>query len=184
MERQNADTGPFVGAIVLIKRASDKILLWQGYACGVAWLALAIFITVEVTSRYLGGYFTGVSDEISSYVLAFSGTWALAYTLSIGGHVQIDLIVEKFSDKARKIIAVAAAIVTFLIASLYAYQTWLLAIDSYQNNIRSISTLATPIYLPQSLVAIGLTMLAVQAVIQAFWSAVAGDQGQTQLTAV
>jgi TRAP-type C4-dicarboxylate transport system permease small subunit len=168
------------------KARADSVALALGYLSGALMTALAVFMTVEILSRYLGGPFTGITDEISAYVLSFTGTWAAAYALSTRSHVQIDVLVEYFPAKVQLALAVFVSLTTLFVAGIFAFQAWILALDSFAADIRFITTL-TPVGIPQSIVAIGLTLLTVQAVFEVVHDMIAvaeGDIRQAPKTAI
>lgn len=151
--------------LTVIRRTSDKIAEIMAYLSGAAFLLLSFYITADVLGRYTGTFNSRVSDDISSYVLAFGGTWALAYALRVDAHIRIDIVINFLSERAREILLIVLAATTALLAGLLAIYGWELAYESYDIGIRSISILQTPLFIPQAAVAFGFTMLLVQAVL-------------------
>ena len=50
----------------------------MAWISGLLFLLLAFYMTIDAVSRYLGGPFTGVSDQIAAFSLSLGATWALA----------------------------------------------------------------------------------------------------------
>lgn len=65
----------FVEKLLLATRTVSTIMAWIS---GLLFLLLAFYMTLDASSRSLGGPFTGVADQFASFTLALGGTWALA----------------------------------------------------------------------------------------------------------
>jgi TRAP-type mannitol/chloroaromatic compound transport system permease small subunit len=57
-------------------------------------------------------------------------------------------------------------------ASMFAWRTWLLVLDSWETGIKSSTYLLTPLWIPQAILSIGFSLLAVTAVLTALAVAV------------
>jgi hypothetical protein len=57
-------------------------------------------------------------------------------------------------------------------AVLLAVAVWRLALESYQTDTRAVSYLRTPLALPQGLMALGITVLSIEAVVSLIVAAV------------
>jgi len=131
---------------------------------GALFLGLAFYMTGDVISRKLGGPFTGVTDEISSYILAFSGTWALAYALADERHVRIDVLFHLYSARFKHIINIGALFLTGVFACVLAEEMWGITLESFKINAKGAQAmLDIPLAIPQGLAAIGFSVLAIQA---------------------
>lgn len=90
---------------------------------------------------------------------------ALAYTLRTGGHVRIDVLLPYLPRGVRGVLDYGALAVMVLFASMISTYTWRLAIDSFDGDARAMSFLRTPLFVPQGLMALGFTMLGVEAIV-------------------
>ena len=151
-----------------IKRAVDWLFLVTGYFAGILFAILAFFITYDVLARkwgyVLGIPTTRVTDEISGYIMALAVTWGFAYTLSTKGHVRIDVLLPYFSERVRRVMDFLAMGTTGFLACLFAWKVWVLVIDSWETGMRSSTYLLTPLWIPQGILGVGFTLLAVAAV--------------------
>jgi TRAP-type C4-dicarboxylate transport system permease small subunit len=151
--------------LIALEGASSVISTAMAYLSGAAFLLLSFYITYDVLGRRYGFTYSGVTDEMSGYVLAVAGTGGLAYALRIGAHVRIDLLIPMMPRKARAILNLGNIALIGLFAGQLAYYSWLSAIESFEIGARGISLLQAPLAIPQSLMAAGLTALALQAVV-------------------
>ena len=135
---------------------------WVG---GAAFFALCFFITIDVLGRRYGGLYSGVTDEISGYVLAIGGTLGLAHAMRIGAHVRVDLLLPRFPPSVRYFLNIANAVTIALFAILLAWYGWVSTLYSLEIDARSITVMRTPLIIPQSLLALSFTLLAVQSCV-------------------
>jgi TRAP-type C4-dicarboxylate transport system permease small subunit len=106
---------------------------------------------------------TRVTDEISGYILVLAGTWGMAYTLRTEGHVRIDVLLPFMGRKLRAVIDFIASITMGFFALVICWKSWALVIDSIETEMTSSTYLLTPLYIPQSILSIGFTLLALTA---------------------
>ena len=81
--------------------------------------------------------------------------------------IQTDPRYEAFLDRAtvREVLGYAAVAIMAFFAAFVAMYAWLLAADSYAGDARAMSFLRTPLWVPQGLMAFGLSMLAIEAAL-------------------
>lgn len=165
MNNQNTSSKFFQRLDMAIHKLTKIMALFSG----ALFLGLAFYMTIDVVSRKLGGPFTGVADEVASYILACSGTWALAYALADGSHVRIDVLLHLFPERVQKFLYFWALLLAAGFASLLAWKMWAVTIESMRiGALPSGSLLALPLVYPQGLASIGLTTLVLQAILMAY----------------
>ena len=173
-----ASTRRVLARIQTTKRVVDTVFLWTGYMSGILFIALAFFITYDVLARKwgyaLGIPTTRVTDEISGYIMALAVTWGFAYTLRTEGHVRIDVLVPYMPARLRRVADFLAMWTTGFLACLFAWKVWLLVIDSWQTGMRSSTYLLTPMWIPQGILGIGFSFLAIAAVFTPIYEIVEG----------
>jgi TRAP-type C4-dicarboxylate transport system permease small subunit len=143
----------------------DRVALAMAYVAGAGLLAVSFFITADVLGRKFVGISSGVTDEFGGYALAIGGLWALAFGLTTGGHVRIDILLPRFPRPVQMLLNYAALLLMAVFASIVAYYSWKLALESFATDARAMSFLRTPLFVPQGGMALGFTVLALQAVV-------------------
>ena len=151
----------------------DYVYRIFGYICGTLLLFLGLFITYQVIARKLGGPMAPGMDQLSGYVLAFAGTWAFSYSLRTGSHVRIDVLLPLFSrihPYMRSTADWLALGSVGFFGAITAWKTWEEVLESYciSNDpatgacIQALTNTypLTPLWIPQTVVAIGFSMLA------------------------
>lgn len=138
----------------------------MAFISGMLFLVLAIYMTVDVTSRYLGGPFTGVADQFASFALALGGTWSLARALSDGSHVRIDVFMQFYGMAFKRFLYVWSMSMVVIFSAVLTWQAWIMVMKSIARGASVPQSMITvPLAVPQSLAAIGFTMLTIQAVV-------------------
>jgi TRAP-type mannitol/chloroaromatic compound transport system permease small subunit len=168
LENERPRAGGLLAGMQTIKRVLDTFFLWTGYMAGTLFAILAFFITYDVIARkwghVLGIPTTRVTDEISGYLMALAVTWGFAYTLRTEGHVRIDVLLPHLPPRVRHVVDFIALVSTGFLACLFAWKVWVLVIDSWQSGMRSSTYLLTPLWVPQGILGVGFSFLAIAAV--------------------
>jgi TRAP-type C4-dicarboxylate transport system permease small subunit len=132
---------------------------------------LAFFVTYDVLARKWGAAVglptTRVTDEISGYLLALAATWGFAFALRTGGHVRVDVMFPYMARALRIAADVVAQLLMAAFAGLVAWKIWALVLDSMETDARSSTYLLTPLWVPQGILGIGFSALALAAVFGA-----------------
>ncbi|MBI2162348.1 MAG: TRAP transporter small permease [Candidatus Rokubacteria bacterium] len=143
----------------------DRLAVGMAYLAGAALLVASFYITLDVLGRRFAGVSSAVTDEFGGYALAVGGVWALAFALTTGSHVRIDILLPRFPPRVRGVLNYAAMAAMAFFAAAVAFYSWKLAIESFTTDARAMSILRTPLFVPQTCLALGFTTLAVQATV-------------------
>ncbi len=136
----------------------------MAYLCGALFLLLAFYTSYDIVARRYGGWYSGVTDEMSEYALALGASWALAYTLRAGGHVRVDILLPYFPALVRRLLDAFAMAVMAVFAATVSVYLWKLVGSSYAIGATGHSIIQTPQWLPQAIMASGYSLLALVAV--------------------
>jgi TRAP-type C4-dicarboxylate transport system permease small subunit len=138
-----------------------------GLACvgGAVLLLTSFFITADVTARKFLGFSSALTDEFGGYALAIGGLWALAFCLTTGAQVRIDILLPHFPPRVREVLNYTALVLLVAFAAIVAYYSWKLTLESFITDARAMSFLRTPLFVPQACMALGFTLLAVQGIV-------------------
>ena len=108
-----------------------------------------------------------MTDEISGYMLALAATWGFAYTLRSDAHVRVDVLFPYFAPRVRAAADFLALGLMAVFASVISWKIWALVADSLENDIRSSTYMLTPVYIPQGILGVGFSLLALAAIVSA-----------------
>jgi TRAP-type C4-dicarboxylate transport system permease small subunit len=148
-----------------MRRAASALAAFMNYVAGWNYILCAAFITIDVLCRNFGGFSSSATTEITSYMLAFGIAWGLAHALATRSHIRIDVLVNRLPIGLRQYLHAFALLLLTGLSLFIAWCAWGLVGESILFSARDTSALAIPLVVPQGLWAIGITMLAVFAVV-------------------
>ncbi|MGI9475659.1 MAG: TRAP transporter small permease subunit [Hyphomicrobiaceae bacterium] len=128
------------------------------WLAGGALLLAAIMVTVDVLSRKFLGVTMSGSDEISGYVFAAGTTWSYAYCAIHRSNIRIDALYNFLPQGVQAVLDVVGLSLLFAYMSLLTVSGWEVFVTSFEKNSVAISTLATPLWIPQLFWITGLIM--------------------------
>ena len=131
-------------------------LLSKGLAVlsGIGILAITLIVTVDVGMRYLLNSPLLFAAETCEFVLALIAFTGFAYTFQKGGHIKIDLIVRRFSQKLQHRMNTVTLSLAIAYLMIFTWQILLFIKESYLFNRKS-TVLLFPIWVPQLSMLIG-----------------------------
>ncbi len=137
----------------------------MAYLSGAVFLLVSFYITLDVIGRNFFHLSSGVTDEMGGYALALGGMWALAHTLRTGGHVRIDVLLPLLPASLQRLLNYLALAIMAVFACVVALYCWRLALESFTTSAKAMSFLQTPLFVPQTAMALGLTVLGLEALM-------------------
>ena len=153
----------------------SRFAVWVG---GAALLLAAIMVTLDVLARKFLGVTMSGSDEISGYVFAGGTTWAYSYCAIHRSNIRIDALYNFLPNQTRAILDVVGLTLLFIYMALLTYHGWDVFQTSWERNSAAISTLATPLWIPQIFWITGLFMFLITLAFLILYSGVALITGQ------
>jgi TRAP-type C4-dicarboxylate transport system permease small subunit len=154
-ERRDASPGAFARLNGLM----DRIYLWAGYTAGAAMVIVFAITIVQIVLRWFGTAWHG-STSYAGYFLAASTFLAFAHTFNHGAHVRIGMFLAMFGRWKMAGEFLAFAISTGIVG-WFTWYAWDMVYWSYTLGDLSTELDATPLWIPQSVMAIGLTLFAI-----------------------
>lgn len=143
-----------------ITRTLDRVYLGMGYLCGSMFLLLALFITYQVVARKFDFVMAPGMDLMSGYTMAMASTWAFSYALRTGSHVRIDVLLPYMSPRVRWWADQTALASILFFIGVTSWKTWVMVLKSYEIGAVTNTYPLVPLWVPQTFVAIGFSMLA------------------------
>jgi TRAP-type C4-dicarboxylate transport system permease small subunit len=143
-----------------MRKALDA--LYDGAAALAAFfmVALLVMVLLSITSRLLHFHVPG-TDAYAGYLMAAAGFLALAHTLKRGEHIRVTLLINALRGAPRRALELWALAAASALALLGAWYSARLVWQSRAFNDISTGNDATPLWLPQLGMAIGMAVLAI-----------------------
>ncbi len=133
-----------------------------GYAAGLGNLAMGILLFIEVVLRYIFHSPTTWSQEVAIYIFTWTMFAGAAYTLSVGKHIHIDILLSRLPQKPQKVIEAFTGLLGFLFCSYVTYQAWNFVTLAIQMKKLSATTLRIPVWTIEASVLVGFLLLSIQ----------------------
>lgn len=143
-------------------RGIEAVSLAGGLAAGVLIAAIALLMATEIFMRSVVDAPLSFSWEYSAYAMATVFFLGAAYALRAGGHVRVSLLQQMLPRWATRPLEIVVTLAGLAITSYVAWAAIRFAAMSFERGTTSFTPTKTPLYLPQSLVALGLVILAAQ----------------------
>jgi TRAP-type C4-dicarboxylate transport system permease small subunit len=122
-------------------------------------LAMMMFLTfADVLLRYVFNSPVPGATELIEFMMGIVVTFSVAYTAYKKSHIGVDLVIDRFPKKTRKLVACCASFLSFGLFALICWQTILLIFEDYHSNLTS-AVLYLPVYPFTAAVALGLVIL-------------------------
>lgn len=118
-------------------------------------LATLVIEIVNIVGRQLGYSMAGV-DAYAGYTLAAGSFLALAAALRHGDHIRVTLIIQRVTGRPRWWIELLCLVLATFLSGYFAYFAAKLVWGSYVYHDVSQNVDATPLWIPQLSMAIGL----------------------------
>ncbi len=128
---------------------------WVG---GALLFLTSIMIAIEVVLRKAFSISMGGADELSSYVLAISCSWAFGFALLRKAHIRIDILYARLPEKVRSSLDILALVTFLLYLVPLVYFASLVVRTSWVRESTANTPLQTPLWIPQGLWLAGLVV--------------------------
>ena len=130
-----------------------QIAVWIG---GGAHLAAAIMVTIDVVLRKVFSVTMSGSDEMSGYVFAAGTTWAYSYCVLHRSNIRIDAVYNLLPRRLCGVLDIVGVVLLLIFNAVLTRHAFEAFATSYVRDSVSITTLATPLWIPQLFWVIGL----------------------------
>lgn len=149
-----------------MRRWLDALYLGAGIMAAASMLALLLAVVISILGRQFPVLNIIGIDAYAGYAMASCGFFGMAYTLRSGGHIRVVLLLEGIKRGRRRWLEMPALLVSVLLVGLLCFysveQVW----QSYIYFDISINNDATPLWIPQSAMALGNVVFLVATIDQ------------------
>ena len=136
--------------------------VWAG---GLAMLALAFIVALEVVLRKVFLIGLSAASDLSSYTLAISTAWAFSFALLARAHVRVDALVHLLPRKAVAFVDIVALVALTWFAAVLVWYGFNVFAESYVRDARAMTPLGTRMWIPQGLWVAGLAVFLMTCVV-------------------
>ncbi len=137
----------------------DRLYLYCGYLSAFFLVCIFAATLLQIVGRLIGYNPHGLTDYVG-YFMAASAFLAMAHALNRGAHVRLELFLAMMG-RFRIVAEWFAFAATTAIAVWLTYYAWAQVYWSFELGDISQGLDATPMWIPQSAMAVGVTILAI-----------------------
>jgi len=142
-----------------LKSLVGLITASAGIFAGTLPILMAIIISYDVLLRYLFNAQTTWVVETTEYMVAFVILIGASYTSSQGGHVSVDFLVTRVSDKWKRVFAAVTSIINLVFITVFLWQSVLFWWEAYSLGWKSWGILSVPLAIPYAFFVLGMMFL-------------------------
>lgn len=143
-----------------MRRLLDRVYGAAAWAAALFMIGTLAMILLSVAGRLLDFHVRG-TDAYAGYCMAAAAFLALAHTLKRGEHIRVTLILDHTGPRTRHALELWSHAAGLLCAGLLAWFSARLAWQSFNFNDISQGTDATPLWIPQTGMALGSLIFAI-----------------------
>jgi TRAP-type C4-dicarboxylate transport system permease small subunit len=163
---QSGESETQAGALALLEIAQNAVNRAMSILGMVALLVASLVLTYSVFSRYLFRAATDWQDEIAVFCIVgavfLGGAWVQAQR----GHIGIEAIASVLPARVNRIRIVLVDLMTLAFCAFFAWKSWTLFHEAWVDKMTTSSTFAPPLTIPYGLMALGMSLLVLQVLLQ------------------
>jgi TRAP-type C4-dicarboxylate transport system permease small subunit len=148
----------------------NKVIVYAGYFSGYCIYGMMFLICYMVFVRRVLNSPMANGDEILIYFVVAVVSLGVAYTLKEKAHIEVTLLLTRLSSRIREPWLRITNIIVFPFLVVFSLMCWDVLLDSYHTGKTSMTAMLTPLYLPQSIIALGFTTLCVASGLQIYFT--------------
>ena len=149
-----------MGSAGTVRKVLDFIYLASGILAALCLIAILFLIVVQMLARWTGEVFPG-APEYAGYAMAAASFLAFANALNRGAHIRVSILLNALGPKARRVLEIWCFGIGTLVMWYFVYYCQKFVYWSWKFNDISQGQDKTLLWMPQSLMLIGATILAV-----------------------
>jgi len=151
---------PLARALAIVNRAMVAVGM-------VALVAAAVVLTSSVVSRYFLKASTDWQDEAAQFCLVGATFLCGAFVQGLRGHIGIEALPAVLPPAANRVRLALVDLMCLAFCAFFAWKSWTLLHEAWVDGQTTSSSWAPPLWIPYGLMALGMTLVSLQFVVQA-----------------
>lgn len=146
-----------------IRKALERLYFGCGVIAAVCLMGIGVLVLLSVVARPIGLYIPGL-NTYAGYLMAASSFMALAYTFRRNGHIRVNLLLSRLRGGRHRALQIWCHGIAALLSIYIAYYLIDMVLVSLDFGDVSEAADATPLWIPQSALAVGAVVFALSIV--------------------
>jgi TRAP-type C4-dicarboxylate transport system permease small subunit len=136
------------------------------FLSAIALIGACLILSYSVLIRGIFNSPTYWQDEAAVFLLVGITFMSAAFVQSQRGHIGIEAFIGLLSPAINRVRLLLVDVATFLFCGFFAWKSWTLTHEAWVDGQVTDSMWAPPLALPYSLMALGMTLLSLQILLQ------------------
>ena len=132
---------------------------WQAAVGELLILGLALFVSLDALLRWLANWSFLVTDELGGYALLVIAFFGMAVALQERALFRVEVLFQRLSAAGQRWMQLLFDLASLGFAIILAWQFISLSFRTHARGIVAPTILRTPLWIPQSVMAIGACMI-------------------------
>jgi TRAP-type C4-dicarboxylate transport system permease small subunit len=150
------------GAVHLVENISSgptSVVNVSEALCALFLIAMIVLIGSEAVARNVFSTSLQITDEIGGYLLVATTFLSMSVAEAHGAFHRVELVQARLSPSARIVSQIAFDLMSLVASALIAWQLTRVVLNSWRSEDVAPTPLQTPLWLPQTTMAIGMLLL-------------------------
>ena len=161
--KPDVSNNPGLRAFIALLDGFNKAALWLSMVA--LWVTSAI-LTYSVVARYFLRIPTDWQDEASIFMLVGVVFLTAAYVQSHRGHIGIEALAAMLPARVNKVRMFITDLASLFFCLFFSWKSWTLCYEAWSEGQTTSSNFAPPLWIPYSLMAVGMSALTLQILAQ------------------
>lgn len=135
--------------------AMGRIMMVQRWLSEIVIVVMCLLVTAEVICRTFLNFSLLISDEVGGYLLVALVFLGMGCALHDGALFRVEFVLRALPQRGQQALQLVFDILSLGFAALLTWQMYRLVHESYASHVQAATTLATPQYIPQVVMAVG-----------------------------
>lgn len=144
----------------MLRKLLDGLYLVAGILAALCLIVILLLIVVQMLARWTGEVFPGAPDY-AGYAMAAASFLAFANALNKGSHIRVSILLNALSHRGRYILEIWCFAIGTAVAWYMSYFIYRMIGFAIKFKDVSQGQDATPLWIPQSAVLVGIIILAI-----------------------
>lgn len=144
----------------MLRSFLDRLYSVFGALATISLGLIGALVLAQVIGRQLGVVVRG-ADDFAGYAMAASAFLGLGYAFRRGAHIRVTLLLGRQPAGRRRIMEILLLAVAVSASAYLAWHLSALALESYEFGDRAMGIVATPLWIPQAIMAAGAIVMVI-----------------------
>ena len=122
----------------------DRVIDFMAFLAGLLLVGAVLIVSLEICMRYFFRRPQVWTVEVCEYILFILAFLGAPWLLKKGGHVSVDIVIERLNTKARRYLNLVSCCIGIFISALITWFSVVTAWGCYESGVVVTKTLTIP----------------------------------------